>query len=421
VSSRVAILVPVLGRPGRVATLLQSIAAATPEPHRVLFIADPDDHETLEAIAATSAAVIAPGGSYAQKINAGIAHTDEPLLFLGADDLTFHPGWLPAAAAHLTATIGVVGTNDLANPRVIAGEHATHSLVTRAYVAQGTIDGPGLLHEGYRHNFVDDELTATAKSRRAWAFAADSHVEHHHPDWGTADRDATYARGRATWRIDRRLWARRRRLIPAAPPAIDVTIAISTFGEESWIALAHERAIPSALAQGVRVVHEHAATLCEARNATLAAVATDYVVFLDADDELEPGYLHHIAAGHGDIRVPAVAYTTGSRRRPPRMPRVAGHHHDCTPDCLHQGNWIVVGAAVRTDLARNVGGWRDFDVYEDWDFWLRCYLAGADIQTCPAAVYRAHVRPTSRNRAPAMDIKNRVHHEILAANGLAAA
>lgn len=197
---------------------------------------------------------------------------------------------------------------------------------------------------------------------------------------------------------------------------MDVTIAVSTYGDPEWIKLAHDRAIPSAQAQGVRVVHQHADTLHDARNASLAAVTSEWVVFLDADDELEDGYVDAMAVAQGDVRVPCVAYVHRGRRRVPYMPKVAGHDHVCIPDCLTAGNWIVVGAAVRAALVRQVGGWRDYAVYEDWDLFQRCWLAGADIQAAPGAVYRAHVRTDSRNRAPDIAFKNRVHAEIVAAN-----
>jgi hypothetical protein len=77
----------------------------------------------------------------------------------------------------------------------------------------GTVDEPGrLLHEGYGHNFVDNELVETAKTRDAWTFAADSIVEHLHPSWGKAERDQTYNIGRARFDADRRYFQRRQRL-----------------------------------------------------------------------------------------------------------------------------------------------------------------------------------------------------------------
>jgi hypothetical protein len=215
----VVIVVPVLRRPHRVAPLLQSIEAGTPEPHRVVFVASPDDHAEQSAITAAGASMLVLDepprcGDYARKINHAYRSTDEAMLFLGADDLHFHRGWLPAATARIRDGAGVVGTNDLGNSRVLRGEHATHSLVTRAYAdAFGTIDETGkLLHEGYEHEYVDDELVGTAKRRGAWAFAPDSVVEHLHPHWGKAPTDALYDAQAERMRASRRLFERRRRL-----------------------------------------------------------------------------------------------------------------------------------------------------------------------------------------------------------------
>lgn len=212
----VAVLVPVLRRPHRVVPLLESIEAATPELHRVLFLASPGDDSEQDAVRASGADLVVidepPGaGDYARKINAGIRATVEPVLLMAADDLCFHPGWLTAALRRITGTVGVVGTNDLHNRRVTRGSHATHLLFTRRYVEQhGTIDEPGkLLHEGYHHNFVDDEAVQTAKHRAAWAFAVDSHVEHLHPNYGGAPRDEVYDLAQAQFERDRRYYQRR--------------------------------------------------------------------------------------------------------------------------------------------------------------------------------------------------------------------
>lgn len=211
--SDVAILVPVLRRPHRIRPLLASIAKSTPDPHRVLFIADPDDKTELAAIKKARAQHFTLAGNYAAKINAAVGATTEPLLFLAADDLEFHPDWLERAKARLSKKVGVVGTNDLCNPRTMAGKHATHFLVARWYTELGTIDEPGkLLHEGYAHEWVDDEFVATARHRGAWAFAGDSIVEHLHPMVGKAPMDELYSGVRPRMRQGRNIFVRRRHL-----------------------------------------------------------------------------------------------------------------------------------------------------------------------------------------------------------------
>lgn len=122
---------------------------------------------------------------------------DEPWVFGASDDLMFHPGWfdeaLQVAEEHGAS---VIGTNDLGNPQVMAGNTATHCLLRRSY-----LDGPGLtldtppggfVTEDYVHNWIDNEITELAQRRGVWAMAFDSHVEHLHPLWGKAPYDAVY-------------------------------------------------------------------------------------------------------------------------------------------------------------------------------------------------------------------------------------
>ena len=199
---------------------------------------------------------------------------------------------------------------------------------------------------------------------------------------------------------------------------MDVTICVATFGDRSWVDLAEARAIPSAESFGVPVVHCHANTLHDARNDCVNAVDTEWMIHLDADDELEPGYIDALQAGTADLRAPAVRYVRGHLAPAPYVPKVAGHQHDCTADCLLFGNWLVVGTLVRAQMVRDVGGWRDFPWSEDWDLWVRCWHAGATIEAVPAAVYRAHVRRDSRNRAPEHSAKMAAHRAIAEANGL---
>lgn len=214
----IVICIPVLRRPHRVAHLIESIEAATPEEHRTLFIASPEDVEEIEALKVAGAEWIETPeprghGDYARKINLAYRATWEPLLFLAADDLRFHPGWLPKALDCLTENVGVVGTNDLTNRRT-RRFHSTHSLVTREYVDKyGTIDEPHkVLHEGYRHNFVDDELIATAQFRGAYVHAHGCWVEHLHPMGGKSETDEVYQLGLAGFDRDRRVFQGRQPL-----------------------------------------------------------------------------------------------------------------------------------------------------------------------------------------------------------------
>jgi hypothetical protein len=224
VTAECVIIIPMLGRPHLVAPLVANIAAATPEDHRILFVASPRDRVVQDAVRETDADLLVMGrspteGDYARKINLGYAKSKEPFMFLGAIDLNFHPGWLTAARGCITEAncVHVVGTQDLGNPRVIKGQHATHSLVSREYVDScGTIDDNWkVLHEEYPHEFVDDEFVATAKRRGVWKFCRESVVEHMHPHWRGADgapkaeTDVLYEAMPRRLQIGRRIFKRR--------------------------------------------------------------------------------------------------------------------------------------------------------------------------------------------------------------------
>lgn len=214
----ISIIVPVYRRPHRAAPLVESALAASTVDVEVMFVCTARDRAEVAACRATGARVeVLYGprahGDYARKINHGVRVTDSPYMFQGADDLAFTPGWderVLAVAARPGA--GIVGTVDLGNSRTRGARHSTHSLITRDYAILGTIDDPFVtLHEGYRHNFVDDELIGTARHRDAYQ-PSNAVVEHLHPNWHKAPRDRVYDLGEEGFSIDRDLFNVRRLL-----------------------------------------------------------------------------------------------------------------------------------------------------------------------------------------------------------------
>lgn len=214
----VAVIIPVLNRPHRVAPLVASILASDKRA-KPLFLVSPGDADELAAVRSSDASWVVvdwpPGrGDYAKKINHGFLFTDDEWVFTGADDLHFHPGWFDACLnAHARTNACVIGTNDGGNPLVINGRHSTHSLVHRDYGECGTIDdSTKLLCELYDHNGVDVEFVETARWRRTFTFASDARVEHQHHLWRKAEKDDTYRKGNRAYAADQALLARRRRM-----------------------------------------------------------------------------------------------------------------------------------------------------------------------------------------------------------------
>lgn len=184
---------------------------------------------------------------------------------------------------------------------------------------------------------------------------------------------------------------------------MDVSVIVATFGGPEWQALA-ERAAASAEDQTDEVLCVHGETLASARNDGARMAGGEWLCFLDADDELEPGYFDAMSAATADLRGPAVRYVAEGRS--PQTPKL------WPVQDLRNGNYLVIGTLIRRDLFLDIGGFLDWPLYEDWCAWQRAWKTGATIEQVPAAVYRAHVNFRSRNRAPDRAERQRWHHEI---------
>lgn len=195
------------------------------------------------------------------------------------------------------------------------------------------------------------------------------------------------------------------------------SIVIGTYGEDSWEALAHERALPSAEAQDpfeVLIGHDPAGNVATCRNELAALAKGDWLCFLDADDELAPGYLQAMGRVWERERrggcpplllTPAVSYVVKGRRRTPTF------HVEVS---LELGNWLVVGTMLSKELFDQVGGFPDYPHgFEDWALFAKCWKAGADIRKVPRAVYIAHVNPKSKHREGWKDRKWQVETHMI--------
>jgi hypothetical protein len=206
-----AVIVPVLRRPQNAVPFMDSLRATTDA--RVYAVSQDGDEDTFNAWVAAGANVLtAFGTTFPVKVNHGYRMTGEPWLFITGDDIHFYPNWLLHAQLVAGGRYHVVGTNDLGNPRVTSGEHATHMLIRRSYIDEvgASWDGPRIVcHEGYRHCYVDDEMVAAAKQRGVWVMARSSVVEHLHPWWGKGERDEVYELGQSHAEADRKLFEKR--------------------------------------------------------------------------------------------------------------------------------------------------------------------------------------------------------------------
>lgn len=164
--------------------------------------------------------------------------------------------------------------------------------------------------------------------------------------------------------------------------ALDVTVIVATFGSEQWAQTGQ------ATAAAHDAVHVHGPDLARARNQAAAAATSEWLVYLDADDMLAPGYLTALDCGDGDLRAPRLELHYPDRVDTPDL---AGRDIEWENPCC-------IGTAIRRDLLLDCGGFPHFPAWEDWALFLRAVRRGATIQHT-TATYRATVRPGSRNQS----------------------
>lgn len=170
-----------------------------------------------------------------------------------------------------------------------------------------------------------------------------------------------------------------------------VSIIVPTFGNfDTWDAVA-ETAVKSAYAQTVKaeIIRVHEQTLAKARNRGAEQARGKWLIFLDADDELNEEYVEAMLAGDGNIRQPSTVDFTGGFAHgvPNLIPQT---------DLLTR-NYLVIGSMVTSDLFDKAGGFEEYPILEDWSFFLSCIANGGKVGQVPKAVYRIHFNEHSRN------------------------
>lgn len=151
-------------------------------------------------------------------------------------------------------------------------------------------------------------------------------------------------------------------------------------------------ALDAARRDGVRVLSQPNAGLAAARNAGIRATDAPYVVPLDADDAIEPGFVEALLGpldsdaslgfAYGHVRFFGAAQ--GGWECPPYDPRR-----------LLYENLTVATALLRRRAFEEAGGYREDMVYgyEDWDLWLAMLSLGWRGCCVPQPLFRYRKHP----------------------------
>jgi glycosyltransferase involved in cell wall biosynthesis len=159
----------------------------------------------------------------------------------------------------------------------------------------------------------------------------------------------------------------------------------------------------------VRYVRQSNRRQAVAKNTALALARGRYVQFLDADDLIEPRKLERQvefleANPEADIVYGGVRFFHSERpeerlhsmfgENEPWMPEVSGRGREVLLLLLRNNIMVITSPLVRREVIDDVG---PFDPVlppvEDWDYWIRCALAGKRFEL------RAHAASTSRQPA----------------------
>jgi glycosyltransferase involved in cell wall biosynthesis len=167
------------------------------------------------------------------------------------------------------------------------------------------------------------------------------------------------------------------------------------------------RAKLASLDPSIRVINQENRGLSGARNAGIAAAKSDFVLVLDCDDEIEPGYLAET--------VPVL------REAPPDVAMVFTHarlggsasgtgRRYFNPFVLLFANPLPSCVLLRKPYWQGVGGYdeRMREGYEDWEFYMRLALAGFRGIEIPKPLYVYNISPNGM----LLNTATRVHGKL---------
>jgi glycosyltransferase involved in cell wall biosynthesis len=139
-----------------------------------------------------------------------------------------------------------------------------------------------------------------------------------------------------------------------------------------------------------------------ASNSALSLATGDYVAFLDHDDLLAPDALLRVAYEIGHHRDVGLIYSDEDKIEPDGKRNGPYFKPDWSPELLESQNYLCHLTVIRTDLVREVGGFRlGFEGSQDYDLVLRCTekLRPEQIRHIPHILYhwRIHKNSTAMN------------------------
>lgn len=212
----VAVLLPTRGRAKqmteRVTALLDGALPDEIELVVVLAVCE-DDHETIEEtynlVRDTRVTFTTRPANSTAVYGWNLAHDimrSADWFVLGADDIIWHEGWLESALYCASKNKAqVIGLND---GHTNLQHYGAHYMVHRDFI-RNQLDGFFIPPE-YKSWWFDREICERANQLGLYAPCHEAMAEHLHPEWNTAQMDATYEAGYELHDADRELYQTRK-------------------------------------------------------------------------------------------------------------------------------------------------------------------------------------------------------------------
>lgn len=207
------IIIPTYKRAHRLASVIDNIHENTTVEHRILFVVEPEDLDSIHAVLGAGERVMISEipGNHTGAANTGYKYTHGEYIIIANDDFVFMPEWDTKAIEALSHGWQVCGLNDMGG----GDRCVTIFLFKRSYIVEqsGCMDVPNVVfYPGYNHQYVDTEFWETAERRRVFARCPESRIEHMHPGFGKASTDETYGKANSKAEIDAETYRSRRHL-----------------------------------------------------------------------------------------------------------------------------------------------------------------------------------------------------------------
>lgn len=147
----------------------------------------------------------------------------------------------------------------------------------------------------------------------------------------------------------------------------------------------------------VHVISTREHNICACRNRGAALTTQPYLVFVDADDTLPPGYISQLLPAMARVRC-GIAF--------PRFTSYGTNEHLApmeTNNAIFKGggiyreNYIVSAALVKRQAFNAVGGWDGLPIFQDWDLWLRILDQGWLASLVPEVIFPVRTHGTSKS------------------------